>query len=175
MSSNCEKILAWRQDYGQILLNSLILDNYQLLCFIIIAQEEYRIKLFINQYQFIKHEPDLEMIIYDGSEQQSLVLISSNWFSTREIVQTRESHIATIIIRNRSTQSIFARTDQRNQDILRDFETKNRSEQRHENLFLLNITWLTSICSDDQMLCGGNFETKCYTKQQRCDGRFNNY
>jgi hypothetical protein len=50
-------------------------------------------------------------------------------------------------------------------------ETKKHLQKRDTNSILLNITWLTSICPDDQMLCGGHFETKCYTKEQRCDGK----
>ncbi|CAF3731038.1 unnamed protein product [Rotaria sordida] len=171
-TSNCERILAWRQDHGQILLNNLILDNYQSLCFIIIAKEEYKIKLFINQYQFIEQRPDLELIIYDGSEQQNKILLSSNWLLNKEIIQTRQHHIATIIIRKRSIQSISIITDPHNDDddVVGYLDTKKSIQRRDTNLVLLNITWLTSICPDDQKLCGGHFETKCYTKQQRCDG-----
>ena len=52
-------------------------------------------------------------------------------------------------------------------------ETKKHLQRRDINSILLNITWLTSICPDDQMICNGHFETKCYTKEQRCDGKFN--
>ncbi|CAF1054023.1 unnamed protein product [Rotaria sp. Silwood1] len=169
--SNCERILAWRQDHGQILLNNLIIDKYQSLCFVIIAKEEYKIKLFINQYQFIEQRPDLELIIYDGSEQQNQILLSSNWLLNKEIIQTRQHHIATIIIRKRSIESISIITDpQHDDDVIGYLDTKKSIQRRDTNLILLNITWLTSICPDDQKLCGGHFETKCYTKQQRCDG-----
>ncbi|CAF3056298.1 unnamed protein product [Rotaria sp. Silwood2] len=169
--SSCERILAWRQDHGQILLNNLILDSYQSLCFVIIAKEEYKIKLFINQYQFLEHRSDLELIIYDGSEEQNQILLSSNWLLNKEIIQTRQYHIATIIIRKRLLQSISIITDSHHDDdVLGYLDTKASIQRRDTNLVLLNITWLTSICPDDQKLCGGHFETKCYTKEQRCDG-----
>jgi hypothetical protein len=112
------------------------------------------------------------MNIYDGSEEQNIILASSNWLLRKEILQTRENHIATIIIRKHSVQSI---TDQIDDDVLGYLEmneTKKYRKQRDINSILLNITWLTSICPDDQMLCSGHYETKCFTKQQRCDGKF---
>jgi len=54
-------------------------------------------------------------------------------------------------------------------------ETAKRIQRRDVNAILLNITWFTSFCSDDQMLCGGHFEPKCYTKEQRCDGKLNDF
>ena len=112
------------------------------------------------------------MIIYDGSEEQNQILASSNWFLSKEIIQTRENHIATIIIRQRSVQPTSIIDD----DVLGYLEmneTNKQIQRRDINFILLNITWVTSICSDDQMLCGGRFETKCYTKEQRCDGKLN--
>lgn len=174
--STCEKILAWRQDHGQILLNNLILDNYQTLCFVIIAKDEYKINLILSQYHFIQQRPDLELVIYDGSEQQNKILASSNWLANNKIIQTRENSIATIIIRKRSlpTVSLTAEQPDDNDDVFGFLENKEkRIERRDTNLILANITWLTSFCPDDQRLCGGHFETKCYTKQQRCDGKIN--
>ncbi len=172
-SLNCEKILVWRQDHGQILIDNFLLNTYQTLCFILIAKEEYKIKLQLNDYHFIEQRPDFELNIYDGSEQENQILTSTNWLIRKQIVQTRENHIATIIIRKHSIQSI---TDQPEDDDVLGYlemnETKKYLQRRDTNLILLNITWLTSICPDDQMLCGGHFETKCYTKEQRCDGKF---
>jgi len=68
-------------------------------------------------------------------------------------VQTRQSHIATIVIRKRSIENQNSLIYQRNIDNIS-----------------VNITWLTSLCEDNQFLCGGHFETKCYSYEQRCDG-----
>ncbi|CAF3578250.1 unnamed protein product [Rotaria socialis] len=171
-TSHCERILAWRQDHGQILLNNLLLDTYQSLCFVIIAKEQYKIKLFINQNQFLEQRSDFEFIIYDGSEQQNKILASSSWFSSKEILQTRQNYIATIVVRKRSIQSLSITANQHDDDddVVGYLDTKKNIQRRDTNSVLLNITWLTSICPDDQRLCGGHFETKCYTKHQRCDG-----
>ncbi len=172
-SSNCDKVLVWREDHGQILIDNSLLNTYQTLCFVIIAKDEYKIKLFLNDYHFIEQRSDLELNIYDGSEDDNQILASSNWLLRKEIVQTRENHIATILIRKHSIQSI---TDQHHDEdvlgYLETNETKKHLQKRDINSVLLNITWLTSICPDDQMLCGGHYETKCYTKEQRCDGKF---
>lgn len=172
--SNCERIFAWRQDHGQILLNNLLLDNYQSLCFVIIAKEEYKIKLLINQNQFLEQRSDFEFIIYDGSEQQNQILASSSWLLNKDTLQTRQHHIATIVVRKRATQSLAININQNieDEDILGYLDTNKTVQKRDTNLLLLNITWVTTICPDDQKLCGGHFETKCYTKQQRCDGKF---
>ncbi|UJR37610.1 hypothetical protein I4U23_030307 [Adineta vaga] len=168
-TSNCERILAWYQDHGQILLNKDLLNKNQSLCLIIIAKEEYKIKFISNQYEFFKQRSDLEMIIYDGSEEQNQILTSSNWLLKKETIQTKDNHIATIVIRKHSIKPISIISD----DVLGylDSNKTHRYIQRRDiNSLVLNITWITSICPDDQMLCGGNFETKCYTKEQRCDG-----
>ncbi len=112
------------------------------------------------------------MTVYDGSEEENQILASSNWLLRKEIIQTRENSIATIIIRKHLIASI---TDQHDDNDVLGYlemnETRKSLQKRDTNLVLLNITWLTSICPDDQMLCGGHFETKCYTKEQRCDGK----
>jgi hypothetical protein len=169
--SNCEKILAWREDHGQIIVDNVLLNQYQSLCFVIIAKEEYKIKLILNQVHSIEQLSDHEIIVYDGSEYQNRILASSNWLLKKGILQTRENHIATIIIRKHSNQPISLMNDDDVLGYLEMNETdKIRIQRRDVNSVLLNITWFTSICPDDQMLCGGHFETKCFTKEQRCDG-----
>lgn len=171
-TSICDRVLAWRRDHGQILIDNNLLNTYQNLCFVIIAREEYKIKVLLDDYHFIEQRSDLELNIYDGSEEGNEILASSNWLSRKEIVQTRENHIVTIVIRKHSVQSI---TDQHDEDVVGYVEmneTRPRQQRRQIDPVLLNITWVTSICPDDQMLCGGHFETKCYTKEQRCDGKF---
>ena len=170
--SICEKILAWRRDHGEILLDSYLLNKYQSVCFVIIAKEEYKIKLILNQFQFLQQRSDLELIIYDGSEYQNRIIASSNWLLKTDTIQTRENHVATIVIRKHSNPI----NDEQpiDHDVLGYLEmnetNKIRLRRRDTNLILLNVTWFTSICPDDQILCGGHFETKCYTKEQRCDG-----
>jgi hypothetical protein len=138
-------------------LDDSILSDRQSLCFIITAKENHKIKLIINQYNFLNLHPELEFLVYDGSEQQKQLLLSSNWLLPKQIVQTYEHHIATIIIRKRSIEN----------------ENSLAKQSNDVNNILLNISWLISICPDNQMLCSGHFETKCYTDQQRCDGSFN--
>lgn len=153
----------------------MTLHNYQTLCFVIIAKDEYKIKMLLNQYEISNEHPDLEWMIYDGSEAQEQLLLVSNRLLSKETVQTRRSHIATIIIRQRSTPSIpdIVNTYHGDEDVLGHLDTKTVVRRRRAiDGILLNITWFTSICPDDQMLCGGHFETKCYTAEQRCDGRF---
>ncbi|CAF1117896.1 unnamed protein product [Adineta ricciae] len=167
-TSNCEKILAWRQDYGHILLDEALLNKYQSLCFIIIAKQEYKIKLNVNHDELFQKRSDLEFLIYDGSVEQDQILTSSNWFLRKDIIQTKNHHIATIIIRKRSVKPIEINDDA---PAHLEFNQTYRTIRRREiDSMVLNITWLTSLCPDDQMLCGGHFETKCYTKEQRCDG-----
>lgn len=161
--SQCERILVKRQDYGEILIDNNILNTYQSLCFVIIAKEEYKIKFLVNDYQ---QQSNFQWTIYDGNEDDNQIIVSSDGFSRKQLFQTREHHIATIILRKNSVQ-----TDNDIIGYLEMNETKKSLQRRDLNGILLNITWLTSICPDDQMLCGGNFETKCYTKEQRCDGK----
>lgn len=166
-SSICEKILVWRQDRGQILIDEHLLNTYEHICLIILAKEEYKIKLFVNDLEFLRKRTDFEYLIFDGTEDENRLLISSNWLIKNDIIQTRDNHLATIFIRKHFIQSI---TDE---DVLGYFnsnETQRHLSKRDTNSILLNITWLTSICPDDQMLCGGHFQMKCYTKEQRCDG-----
>lgn len=147
------------------------MNSYENLCFIIVAKEEYKIKLFINDGDSRQKRPDFEFVIYDGTEEENHLLTSFNWLMKNKTVQTREYPIATILIRKTIAQSI---TDQHiDKDVLGYLhlnQTKHLSK-RDTNSVLLNITWLTSLCPDDQMLCGGHFQTKCYTKEQRCDGK----
>lgn len=171
-ASSCEKILVWRQDHGQILLDDTQLNTSQSLCFVVIAKDEYKIKFILNQYEFFRHRPDLEMLIYDGSEDQQLPLTSSSWLLSQNVLQTRAHHIATIVIRRRVAESLAIVSD----DVLGHLDVHHPDRQiqrRSVDATVLNITWITSICPDDQMLCGGHFETKCYTKRQRCDGKSN--
>jgi len=154
-SSNCETIISYYQDYGEISLDNSILSNRESLCFIIIANEKHKIKLILNQHNFLNQHPDLELLVYDGSEQQNRLMTSSTRLLMRQTVQTNQHHIATIIIRKRSVG---------NQSSILPIE---QSDMKN---ILLNITWLTSLCPDDQMVCGGHFEKKCYTNKQRCDG-----
>lgn len=164
--SKCDKILAWRQDHGEILIDNNLLNTYQSLCFIIIAKEEYKIKFILNDYHFLEQKSDYQLTIYDGNEEDNQILVSSNWLLKKEIIQTHNHHISTIIIRKNSNH-----IDEDVLGYLEMNETNKHLQKRDINSILLNITWLTSICPDDQMLCGGHFETKCYTKKQRCDGK----
>ncbi|CAF0850305.1 unnamed protein product [Adineta steineri] len=151
-SSNCETIISYYQTHGEISLDNSMLSNRESLCLILIADEKHKIKLIINQYKFLNQRPDLEFLVYDGSEQDNHLLISSNSLLMKQIVQTNQNHIATIIIRKHSKQN------------------QNLPIPIRQNNILLNITWLTSLCPDDQMVCGGHYELKCYTNEQRCDG-----
>lgn len=172
-SSNCDRVLAWRRDHGQVLIDNHLLNMYQTLCLVIVAKEEYKIKLFLDDEHFIEQRSDLELNVYDGSEENNQILASSNWLLRKKVIQTRENHIITMVIRKHSVQSI---TDQRDEDVvgyLEPNDTRSHRQRRAIDQTLLNITWVTSICPDDQMLCGGHFETKCYTKEQRCDGKCN--
>lgn len=76
----------------------------------------------------------------------------------KQIVQTRQHYVATIVIRKRLIQ---------NQDSL--------IEQQNLNNSLLNITWFTSLCQDNQFSCGSRYEAKCYSSEQRCDGSLNKF
>ncbi|CAF0965339.1 unnamed protein product [Rotaria sordida] len=158
-SLNCETIISYYKDHGEIILDNSTLSNRQSLCFIIIAKEKYKIKLIINQYNFLYQHPDLEFLIYDGSEQQNHLLLSSIMLLQKTIIQTRENHIATIIIRKN-----------RSQENLNRFFLYQQIQQDNFNNILLNITWLTSLCPYNQLLCNGHNEIKCYSSKQRCDG-----
>lgn len=137
------------------MLDNLTLSNRDSLCFVILTKKNYKIKLLINQFNFIHQRPDLEFLIYDGSQHDKLLLISSNWLMTKQIVQTHVNHFATIVIRKRSEENI-------NKYFLDEFAILNN--------ILLNVTWVTSLCPFDQMPCTGRFESKCYSTKQRCDG-----
>ncbi|CAF2921148.1 unnamed protein product, partial [Rotaria sp. Silwood2] len=154
-SSNCETIISYYKDYGEIIIDNSTLSDRQSLCFIIITKEKHKIKLIINQYNFLIQRPDLEFFVYDGSEQQNQILFSSDMLTLKQTIQTRENHLATIIIRKRSIENI---------------NTVFINPQYYVNNILFNITWLTSLCPYNQMLCSGHYETKCYTLKQRCDG-----
>ncbi|CAF0832303.1 unnamed protein product [Adineta steineri] len=143
-SSTCEKILAWRQDHGQIILDDFLLKINQSICFIIIAKEDYKIKFMLNQYYFFKQHEDFEMIVYDGTEEQNKILTSSSWLLKKDIVQTRDNHVATIIIRKRSLQPISLIND----DVfnyLQINDTNKQIQQRGINFISLNITWVTKL------------------------------
>ena len=170
-SSSCQTILVLRQDRGQILLDNLTLNNYQTSCFVIIARDEYKIKLLLHQSYSIAQRPDLEWIVYEGSEQHNRILVSSNWLPMKDSVQTRESHIATIIVRQRAMPKVVDHFDDEVIGYAETNETRKLVQRRDVSSMLLNITWSSSICQDDQMLCDARFETKCYTSEQRCDGR----
>lgn len=72
----------------------------------------------------------------------------------RQIIQTHETHIATIVIRKRSVENRVFFNQQ--------YDNKN---------ILFNVTWFTTLCPSNQMLCSGHYEIKCYSPQQRCDGK----
>ncbi|UJR08609.1 hypothetical protein I4U23_012868 [Adineta vaga] len=154
-TSRCETIVTYSQNHGDIAVNNAMLSNRQSLCLILIAEEKHKIKLILNQFKFLEERPDLEFVVYDGSEEQNQILTSSNWYSSKQIVQTYQHHLMTIVIRkhSKSNPNEFFPV-----------------EESYENTILLNITWLTSLCPDDEMVCSGHFESKCFTKQQRCDG-----
>lgn len=107
----------------------------------------------IDQYNFIHQRPDLELFVYDDNQPQNQLLPSSGLLQVRPTVQTPRNHLSTIVIRKRSIINENFSIDHDNSDN-----------------YTLNITWLTSICSENQFLCGDRFETKCYSKEQRCDG-----
>lgn len=93
----------------------------------------------------INQSVDYELLVYDGDQTGNQLLLSSNSLLDKQIVQTRHNHLATIVIRTRSIVNV-------------------------DDKLAFNITWLTSLCPDNQFLCGGHFEIKCYSKEQRCDG-----
>ena len=169
-SSSCQTILALRQDRGQLLLDNLTLNNYQTSCVVIIAKDEYKIKLLLHQHYSIAQRPDLEWIVYEGSEQHNRILVSSNWLPTKESVQTRERHIVTIIVRQRAMPKVDEHFDDEVIGYAETNETRKLIQRRDLSPMLLNITWSSSVCQDDQMLCDARYETKCYTSEQRCDG-----
>ena len=155
----------------------MLLNSYETLCFVIVAKEEHKIKMIVNQYQSLDTQlSDFEWRIYDGVEEQNQLLLSSSHFLSKQMVQTRQHHIATMIVRRLSSfpsvdQLIHSYVDE---DVLGHMDsnwTEKPRSRRSIDMLLLNLTWFTSICSDDQMLCSGNFETKCYSADQRCDGK----
>ena len=134
-------------------LNNSILSNRQSLCFVIIAPEKHHIRLLVNQYHFAEQRPDWQFFVFDGDESREQLLVSSNSMLVKHTVQTRQTPVVTIIIRRSSTED---------EDPLSDVQNPDRP--------LLDLTWSTSLCPDNQFICGGHFENKCYTKEQRCDG-----
>lgn len=140
--TQCETIVAYSGDRGEILLNDLLLSNRMSLCFVIMTKEKHHLRLIIDQ------RSDLEFVIYDGDQAGNILLASSYSLLNKQMVQTRQSHTATIVIHQRSIDAENSPSDQ----------------------LVLNITWMTSICLENQFLCSGHFERKCYSKQQRCDG-----
>jgi hypothetical protein len=117
------------------------------------VKEKHQIRLMIDQYNFIHQRPDLELFVYDDNQPQNQLLPSSGLLQVRPTVQTPRNHLSTIVIHKRSIINENSSIDHDN-----------------SNNFTFNITWSTSICSENQFLCGGRFETKCYSKEQRCDG-----
>ena len=64
------------------------------------AKEKHKIKITINQNNFLNQPPDLEFLICDGSEQQNQLLISSDMLLMQQTVQTHENYIAKILYVN---------------------------------------------------------------------------
>lgn len=186
-TTRCQKILVRRQDNGHLVVDRTLMNSYETLCFVIIAKEEHKIKFLFNVNSYVQNENsnDFEWIIYDGSEHQNQLLASSNDHPLKEIIRTRQHHVATIIIHRRIFTSIdHILHSYINEDAVGhiDFQEKtNRSSNSNNinynthdnnvNSIIFNLTWLTSICPDDQTLCSGHFETKCFTAEQRCDGK----
>ncbi|CAF3575330.1 unnamed protein product [Rotaria socialis] len=154
-SSKCETIISYSKDHGEIILDNSTFSNRESLCFIIIAQEKHKIKIIFNHFEILKLRPDLELLIYDGSETQKQLLLTSDMLLMKQIIQTHENHVATIIIRKRSTENLHELFF---------------NQQNNVNNILFNITWLTSLCPSNQILCSGHYEIKCYSIEQRCDG-----
>jgi len=145
----CEYILTYFSNHGEILLNNSLLSNYQSLCFIIYANETFRIKLFLDQMNLRFQRPDYEFNLYDGDQQ---LLTSSDSYQLKEILQTNDHHFATIVLRRRDNYSV---------------------QNLYYDSLLLNLTWIISFCPRGYMVCSGYNELKCYSKQQRCDGIWN--
>lgn len=157
-SAYCETVLSYSQDRGEFFVDNSTMSNRESLCIVIVTREKHKIKLNIDQSNFIDQRPDLEFIVYDGSEYHNQELTSSNAFFMKKTVQTRIHHVATIVIRKRSIE---------NQNI--PFDQQNQSHN------LLHISWSTSLCSDNQFPCNTRYELKCFTPEQRCDGSLNKF
>ena len=76
----------------------------------------------------------------------------------KNVIETFKDHIATIIIRKRSLLTKYP------------IFMNNRYRQTLSNNILLNITWLRTLHPSNQIPCGGHFENKSYSIEQRCDG-----
>ena len=157
----CDSILVYNDERGELVLDSSILSARSSLCFVIIAQQRHKIQLFINHYQTVHQPSDVDLLIYDGTDPQTQLFQSPLWLPIKYIVQTRDNHLVTVVIRRRSSLANASSQFK---------ATEIDLASAGVNQFLLNITWLSSVCSDDQMLCSGQFERKCYSHQQRCDG-----
>lgn len=147
----CESVVTYAQDHGELLVKNSFLADRSSLCFVLMTKDKHQLELMVQQYDFLYQHPSWEYLIYDGDQQRSQILTSSKIFLTKQLVQTRGNHLATIVLRKRFPENVHELFD--------------------PDDFLLNITWWTSFCPAEQFLCNGHFERKCYTKQQRCDGQ----
>lgn len=146
----CENVVTYAQDHGEILVKNFLLSSRTSLCFAIITKDKYQVQLIVQQYDFLSQHPDWEYLIYDGDQIHNQLLASSKNFLTKQIVQTRGNRLATIILRKRFLE--------------------NTNNFLDPDEILLNITWSSNFCPAEQFLCNARYERKCYTKQQRCDG-----
>ncbi|CAF4387345.1 unnamed protein product [Rotaria socialis] len=71
------------QYHGEILLDNSTLSNRESLCLIIMAKEKHKIKITINQNNFLNQRPDLEFLIYDGQQSQPYnILANITWLTS---------------------------------------------------------------------------------------------
>ena len=145
--TQCETTVVYSQNQGEILVRNSVLSNRRSLCFVVISKEKSPIQLIINRHDVLYQHSNWTYSIYDGDRKRNQLLAKSNPFVGKKIVRTHGDHLATIIL-----------------------ETSSKENLSDSNELFLNITWSTSICREDEFPCGGHFERKCFTKQQRCDG-----
>lgn len=146
--TKCQTVVAYLQNQGEILVRDSLLSHHQSLCFVVISKENFPIKLIVNRHDFLNPHFNWTYSIHDGDRNGNRLLSTSNVFTRKKIFQTQRNHLATIVI-----------------------EKSSKDSSVDSNELLLNITWSTVFCPEDEFLCSGHYETKCFTKQQRCDGK----
>ncbi|CAF1252833.1 unnamed protein product, partial [Didymodactylos carnosus] len=218
---------VYRNDHGSIYIDSLTLENfftdkkYASLCYVVVAQFQHKLKLSLNISGLLKPTDNklssaFELNVYDGSEQQQLLLHTylshHQYYPERKVIQlqTRVNHIATVVIRKKDNQqhpSYYpeyltklaqkqepvqtVKTEHHDEDVLGYIDGTNRyndtpvtdnnvitvKTNRYQRStdgrysVLVDVTYTQQICPDDKIPCG-RYETKCYSKYERCDGKW---
>ncbi|CAF0876011.1 unnamed protein product [Didymodactylos carnosus] len=214
---------VYRNNHGSIHIDSLTLENflmdkkYNSLCYIVVAQLQHKLKLHLNTSGLFnplenKLLPIFELNVYDGSEQQQILLHTYlshyQYYQERKVIeiQTRISHIATIVIRRKDYQQqqeslkgsvqkqqlpltvtrayhdedvvgYIGRTNKYKHTAVTDHSINTATENRYQqsiggkNSILVDIMYVQQLCPDEKIPCG-RYETKCYSKYERCDGKW---